>query len=424
MDDTNRAARGPRRLCIVDGYSTGVELARQLRQAGFELVHVQTSTTIPAPWRASADLTLFDERLALPEHGREQVVRRLRAAAVEAVIAGCEAGVEAADDLGAAIGVPGNAPATSARRRNKFEMGDAVRRAGLRVARQAVVRDARHLGEPLSWGTWPLVVKPLASAGSEALRFCDDERGLAAAVDGIIGTVNFMGQANDAALVQERVFGQQFVVNAITVDGRHRITEIYRDDRIDVPLLGNIYDRELLLPYSGPEQDRLVPYMRAVLDAIGVAQGASHGELMMTREGPVLIEVGARLQGGIISSVIVESIGQSHITAMVERYRDPAGFLDRIDEPYYVRKHCTVVNLIAHSGGILKRNNCAFLLRRLPSMHTIVRTPNVGDRVPKTVDLWTKAGHIYLLHESLEQLETDYRSVRAWEEEGALLEVA
>jgi len=427
-NDPNNVVRGfsdgkkARYVAVVDGYSTGAELARQLVRAGVKLLHVQSAQTIPAQMRGSFDPGLFEANLVHDLLDVDRTVRYLAERSVEAVVPGTESGVILTDLLAARLGLRGNAPETSARRRDKFQMGEAVRGAGLSAVRQAEVADLdRDLPSVLAWNSWPLVVKPLASAGSEGVRFCNTPDEVREACASLLGTHTFMGDLNDGVLVQERLVGQQYVVNAMSIDGRHKITEIYRDDRIDVESAGNIYDRELLLPFPGEIQHQLVAYFKGCLDALGIRYGASHGEVMLTERGPVLVEVAARLQGGIVSSVIVESIGQSHATAAFDLYFDSDGFATRVDEPYTVQKHCMVVNLIARQSGVLKSNNCETLLRRLPSMHTIVRTPTPGSRVEKTVNLFTKAGHIYLMHGDLDQLEADYRAIRNWEAEGALL---
>jgi hypothetical protein len=56
-------------------------------------------------------------------------------------------------------------------------------------------------------------------------------------------------------------------------------------------------------------------------------------------------------------------------------------------------------------------------------MHAIVGTPPPGARVEKTTNVFTRPGHMYLLHDNPEQLEHDYRKIRTWETEGALLEL-
>lgn len=412
-----------RTICIVDAYGTGAELAETFARLGHRLVHVQSAAEIPACFAPSFRPHLFEANLiAGPDPA--QTATALRGWDTTIVIAGAEPGTALADALAAALELPGNPPATSRWRRDKFAMGEAVRTAGLAAVRQAVVDDvAAAIDVVRSWKLWPIVVKPVSSAGSDNVRFCRGEEDVARAVDAILGTSDRLGQINDRVLLQERMFGQQFIVNAISRRGRHHVVEIWRDDRLAVEGAGTIYDREVLLPPAGPIQDRLCAYARAVLDAVGVVEGPSHGEFMLREDGPVLIEIGARLQGGICPPALVAALGDSLITHTVRYCLDPAGFEDSVRGGYRILKNIMVVNLIAHRSGILVQNRCAELFETLPSYFATMRSPRVGDRICRTVDLWTKPGHVFLVHEDLEQLDLDYRTIRAWEAEDRLFKV-
>jgi hypothetical protein len=80
-----------------------------------------------------------------------------------------------------------------------------------------------------------------------------------------------------------------------------------------------------------------------------------------------------------------------------------------------------VVNLISKRTGVVRENNSVRLLQTLPSFHMISRTPAVGTYIERTVDLLTKCGHIYLLHEDVDQLQRDYLQIREWENSDVLI---
>lgn len=52
------------------------------------------------------------------------------------------------------------------------------------------------------------------------------------------------------------------------------------------------------VPSDSHEAKVLIPYTRGVLDAMGVSHGASHAEIMMTPDGPCLVEMNCRTNGG------------------------------------------------------------------------------------------------------------------------------
>jgi L-amino acid ligase len=408
--------------CVVDGYSTGAQLARAFRDAGWSVIHVQSAAEIPGPFRPSFQPDTYDQRYTLPELGFEPLVVRLTQAGPRVVVAGSEPGTPLADALAAALGTPGNDPATSRLRRNKYEMAEALRRANVRAVRQQLVSDEAQAARAAeSFGSWPAVVKPVDSAGSEGVSICYDADEVRDAFRRIHKTTTLFGAPIEQVLVQEYLKGSQYVVNAVSVASRHRITEMWKEDRLVVRGVGNLYDKEVMVPFEGAEQTQLRAYTKQALDVLGIRNGASHTEVMYTGEGPVLIETGARMQGGIVSTAVTKVLNDSHMTMTLKSYLDPAAFLEQIDAPYRMNASSMVVNLISPRAGTVKENNCEQLMATLPSFYLVARSPQVGTQVQKTVDLLTKTGHIYLMHEDPGQLEKDYQQIRAWEREERLI---
>ncbi|HDS1734059.1 ATP-grasp domain-containing protein [Pseudomonas sp. BP8] len=417
-----RIPSSERIACIVDGYSTGTDLSIALKELGWTVVHVQSAKRPPLAFAKSFNRSLFDAHLLLAEMGYKRLVAQLLELNPELVIAGSEPGVELADALNTALGLQGNSPLTSIRRRNKFHMSQSLSECGLDAVDQHLVTNREQLIKAIEClGLYPIVVKPVDAMGSENVRVCHEIEEAVAAFEAILGKTNFIGSINSAALVQEYLQGDQYVVNAVSVDGQHRITEIWHERRLNIRGVGNLYDYETLLPYEGDTQRRLIEYTCQVLNALELREGPSHSEIMLTPRGPVLIETGARMQGGIVSAPIIEAIGDSHMTMTLKRYLNPQAFLQSINDAYTLSINVRVVNLIMDRAGTVKENNCHKLLATLPSFRMIARTPDIGSRVPKTIDLATKVGHIYLMHENLEQLDWDYRRVRDWEKKRKLI---
>ena len=131
-----------------------------------------------------------------------------------AVLPGAEVGVELAESLAAETGLRGNAVATSRARRDKNEMGEKVRSAGVRAVRQLKTTEWSPVAAWLvaDWGLPPdhddatpcaLVVKPIDSAGSDGVTLCETVGAARSAVAKLVGATNALGIKNEAVLVQE-----------------------------------------------------------------------------------------------------------------------------------------------------------------------------------------------------------------------------
>ncbi|MCZ8522861.1 MULTISPECIES: ATP-grasp domain-containing protein [Paenibacillus] len=402
-------------ICIVDAYSTGAELASEFAKYGYRAVHVKSSPSIGEEFEAayrSHEFAASFVHLGDPAETAES----LREFSPAYVIAGTETGVILADQLADLLGVPGNPPSSSERRRNKYKMNEALAACGVQAVRQACFTEA---GSASAWadaeGVWPLVVKPLDSAGTDGVYFCHTPHEVETALGRILFQTNRMGSYNAEALVQELLVGQQYFINAVSVDGTHVITEIWKDNKKSVDGASMICDVEELLPYHGEVQEQIRSYVCSVLDALEIREGASHTEIMFTDRGPILIETGARMQGTILHEALVESIGSSHVTTSVLRYADPERFLKEHASGYTLHKQLYCVTLASEETGTLVESFLETKLTSLPSYYAMFHTPEVGDHVERTVDLFSNPGIIYLMHSDRDQILADYARIREWE---------
>jgi biotin carboxylase len=410
---------GESRLCaIVDAYSSGSLLPGLLAGYGVGCVHVQSMQPMPAVYAPS--FRPGDFRVNVVHAGSiEETAAVLRSLGVTDLLVGAECGVLLFDRLAAALGLPGNDPALSRARRDKYEMQETLRRAGLAAIDQ--IRSA-DLDQILEWaraaGRWPVVLKPLDSAGSDGVTFCNDEEEVRRAFAALIGATNRLGSRNDEVLAQACVRGQEYVVNAVSRDGRPHFSEIWQINKTLMPGGNLVYDHGILLEARGAVQDALTGYVSRVLEALGIRNGASHSELMLTERGPVLIEIGARLAGSISHRTTSRAVGCSHASLLAEAWFDEDRFRARAAAPYLRREHERFVSLISHQSGTiagLKRLHDVF---GLPSFSQAVNCPKAGDAIRPTEDLFTSPGLIYLVDPDPAVVEADHRRIRQWEAEG------
>lgn len=406
-------------VAIVDPFSTGKWLAPGFAQRGWSCVAVLSGTVSPEFLRGlcASDFAA----VVLAQDGLEALAAELSARGVQHVVAGSEWGVNLAEDLADYMGFPGNDPLPGRPRRDKYRMASLVREKGLRAPLSLKVMSSDDLDSALDqFTTWPIVLKPTSSGGSDGVCFCESRQQAREVFDVLLGDTNVLGLTNDSVLVQERLVGQQYFVNSVSIDGRHHIHEIWRDDRIFVT--GKpVYDRQVLLDAAGPVQAQLQPFVRHVLDALGVRNGPAHTELCVDEHGPALIESGARLEGSVTPSGPVSATGTSQVALTVERYTEPEEFAARIGTGYKLDMRLAVVCLVAPRDGAIDAD-VLDTIRALPSVYcgSALELPD-GMPVSRTVDLLTSPGHIYLLAHNSESLEGDYRAIRELETNGLYL---
>ena len=406
---------------VVDAYSTGARLAPRFAAAGMPVVHVQSSPTLPEFYARAFRAGDFVENV-VHDGDLEATAARVTAHEPAFVVVGAEPGVPLADALSERLALPSNGSALSAARRDKNAMSEALRAAGLRTAEALKTGDA---AEAVAWagqrGDAPVVVKPLDSAGTDGVVICRDGSEIAAAFAANLGRPNALHGANEELLVQELLEGTQLFVNSVSWEGVHHVSEVWRDNKLRRGA-NFIYDYEELLSRHGEQQDQVVPYVEAVLDALAIRFGPAHTEVMLTATGPVLVESGARMHGSVPDE-IVDRCTPSHQTLTAEAYLDPASVARRAARPYELAAGAYCVMLISQYEGTIASDAGLREIEALPSFAGTISMLGPGDELKKTVDLFSCPGIIYLVDPDRARLKRDYDRIRELDAEGAVFEL-
>ena len=250
--------RLPKRVVIVDGYSTGVFYMPLLRELGIEVIHVRsTPVSLNAHITDIANAALKKNATyftALVDGARpfEEIVEEVSAYKPVAVIPGCETGVELADQLAHFWGLPGNDLAFSRARRDKFAMYEAVSKAGLRH-----LDYGRFAASPplVSWvkqkNRFPVVIKPARSAGADGLHICRSLDEVEQAFEKLTGMNTIFGEPNTSVIAQEFADGYEVVVNTVSCKSWHRVTDLWRYSKTITADGRSVYDGAELVPDFG-----------------------------------------------------------------------------------------------------------------------------------------------------------------------------
>ena len=406
-----RRRRG--RCAIVDAYGIGRFLPAALRRHGVAYLHVRSE---------HPDRHLLyrpeDFEVDLPHSGDvAATAARLREQGVTFVVAGAESGVQLADALSRELGTPGNGMRRPSCRRDKHEMELAIREAGLASAETFASPDVEEI---VSWandrGDWPVVLKPLASCGTDNVVFCHSPAEIRQWHGTILAATDRYSRRNTSVLVQRCLTGDEHFVNTVSRGGVHHIVEIWRCFKRSVGEGRSVYDFEYPLPPDDPTAREIGDYVLGVLDALEIHNGAGHSEVMMTKDGPVLIECGARPGGSHVPEIVSRCLGTDQIETLARAIARPDDVVRRRIPPYQIRTHVRYLNLISPRGGTMTAESLA-PLRALESFHDMVLTIPEGTPFPRTVDLATSPGYVYLISDDPAQIAVDYERLRELEQE-------
>jgi len=398
---------------LVDAYTAGQYLPPAFKAQGAAVVHVQSTPrligSMPAP-----DLSVYDELVV--HEDLTKTATRLSRLPVVCVVAGMEPGVRLADELSDALGVPTNGASSAPVRRDKYAMIETLRAAGLRCARQIKSGDPEAI---LAWvageGPYPYVVKPLDSAATDSVYICRDLAELHGAVREVRGRHTIYDKPNDEVLVQSFLDGHEYVVDMVSYAGSRYVCGVWQYIKRVAGGSHPIYDTEWLLPADEEPVPTLIAYTNAALDALNVRFGPSHAEVILTPDGPALVEVGTRMAGNMNPGFHDYCAGANQADLTAFAFLRPADFLGSYGGRTYQKRKEAACYLTptAHDGVVVDIDDAvATEIGRLKTVFGLNVKNKVGDRLRPTVDLFSSTLRVFMADDSRDDIVGDYHRIQ------------
>ncbi len=322
---------------------------------------------------------------------RDELERRVRAAAISGVVGFADEALVTVSEIGTRLGLRCNPPEVTRRLTDKLEQRRALLAAGLPVpgfralGREVSIPDLPSLLRGL---TFPVVVKPLHGTGSLDVSRADSPEEVEAVLHAYRS-----GPRHDDLLVEEMIpgmavppgIGDYLSVESFVEDGRpvslgatarFALSSPFREVGSFVPA-----------PFAAEVLESAVEMTESALVGLGVRWGAAHTELKLSPEGPRIIEVNGRLGGIGVPEIWSPEIGRPlaevaarNLLAEQPPLSETCGDLESVpmDRPGFTYSLGLLPPLDAVAVGSI---GDLARLRELPGVGDVVLNRSVGDRV-------------------------------------------
>eukprot|EP00403_Amphidinium_massartii_P004916 CAMPEP_0178370078 /NCGR_PEP_ID=MMETSP0689_2-20121128/111_1 /TAXON_ID=160604 /ORGANISM="Amphidinium massartii, Strain CS-259" /LENGTH=487 /DNA_ID=CAMNT_0019989877 /DNA_START=332 /DNA_END=1792 /DNA_ORIENTATION=- len=238
-----------------------------------------------------------------------------------------------ADRIGHALELPymTNSASTTRWRTDKFEMQRVLGNAGARSLQMLSTDDLEAKMAKAAF-EFPVIVKPTSSCASNGLFLCNDIDEVRKAVEHNLMSEDPFDRPIQAVVVQEYLQGAEFVVNTMSLNGHHRVLDMWRAEKY---VRGNaiFYGHQILVEDSKQHED-VVSFSLQVLNACGFNGGAAHLEVIRTRDGVRLIEINPRPAGHLPRATF--QVGEDQLSGLAASLEDPSRFIEKAKRsPHY-----------------------------------------------------------------------------------------
>ena len=362
-------------VLVLGGGVYYVRAIEAVRAAGYHTVVVDRDAAAPG-------LAIADVGRAIDMVDAPAVLALAREQGVDGVTALNDFGVPTAAHVASELGLRGLTPRTAELACDKGLMREQWARDGLANAAFRVVTsegEARGAVEAIGL---PVVLKPADSGGGG--------RGVSVVrePDELAWAYDFAAPfARNGRIVVERFLeGTELTIESISHRGEVHVLAV--SDKIKPPLRTRVATSLTYPADLAPDVlEQVHALAAAAVRSLGIADGPSHVEMIVTADGPVLLELGARGGGGHVFSVIAEAV--RGIPMLAESARVLAG-----DDPDLRVRHqrgCVYL-LFSPERGVIRAIHGVDEARALPGVLELGITPAPGDVLGPLADSLHRSG--------------------------------
>ena len=324
---------------------------------------------------------LADERLVLDVKDIERHVAWAREHGERIGLKGVFAGADVAVTVASvceALGLPGVPVAVARRSNNKSEMKQCWLRDKIPTPWSAEAANLVEAIKILAQTGLPAFVKAVDSAASRGSMRIDSAEQLPVAFEAARTT-----SRTGTAIIEQFIFGNEQSVETIVWRGKHHHVSVA--DRYF-----NFAPYAIETAHMDPSgldtdiQKRICDLVDAAANSLGIDFGPAKADVILTEQGPMILEMPARLSGGFHSQYTTPlSTGKDPISAVMKMSMGEA-----LDEsllvPLYHRTSICA-GIFPEPGWIRAISGIKEALE-LPGIEQIVVTKSIGDRVEPFID--------------------------------------
>lgn len=423
-------------IAIVNPFASIEYLVENLKTRRVRIIAIYVEKNFKIEDKKVIDDSVFDVVFEYRnDTEKKNVINQLKKLNVDRIIYGSDFDtVEAADELAELIcNEYANDKSSADKRVNKFEMNEALKKADIPCCKQILVNEPRLTEEQRKFidGLGKVIVKPTVSSASFLVKECSSSEEVEEYIKSNYGThKNFKGYFESdynlhapEFVVQEKLMGDEYVVDAVSCKGKHCITGVlrYKKEFING---APVYRYTETVDMNLPEVVSLCNYIIKVLNATGFNNNISHNEVFLSKErGPMLVEINPRISGGhgFINMANEISYNRTQVSMLVESIINESGFVsDSVKLPQN-RKPCLFLIVNAFNEKEFHGLNVDRLkgVESYKGLYSEVGY-KIGEMMRFPKSLADAVGFIMLENENKEALHSDYLMVKKLEESGEL----
>lgn len=322
----------------------------------------------------------------------------------------------------------GNTPLTAFNCRSKYHMRRTLENNGIPIPKYALCRTMEELQRAILTIGRPCVAKPVggnASYGTFLIRKDTPMREIKNNYKNSLAYLRkkaltedvfaFKKQEMDAIGVEEKVDmvedyiveefmdGKEISVDALTQNGQTAVMGIADQVRMPLPYFVQLAE---YMPFKCTKklQREIEELTQKTISAMGITDSPSHTEIMITKNGLKIVEIGCRIGGDNIHDAVLQVTGYN---LMFEAIMIALG----VKRTYKIKPRChtAMQYLLPRQKGVIKKIILPQKIKKDPTVTEYTITANAGDMVAPPPEMFDFLGYVSVTGNSPAEAKTNLK---------------
>jgi biotin carboxylase len=246
----------------------------------------------------------------------------------------------------------------------------------------------------------PVVVKPVDSSGSRGVLYIDDKSDLVKLSEQV-----FSFSKTNEIIIEEFMEGLEVAVEAFIIDGNLFVLCISDKVRTSPPFL---LDTTVIFPSSQPK-DVLREIRNSLEEALKHLEFDNtpiHAEIIITNEGPKIVEIATRGAGfKVFTKIIPYVTGVDSLMVQIKL------LLGESIEIQHIENNAACLKFFSGSEGVLKSVSGLDRINENSSLEEIEIYPKIGDKINNLESGGDRIGHIITFSKNRNQALTEANKI-------------
>lgn len=289
-------------------------------------------------------------------------------------------------------GLPGISYDTAVKATDKGEMIKAFENAGVEHPWYYIVSSQSELKKVADKITYPCIIKPADNSGSRGVALCNTREELVVEYD-----YSHHESRGGSVIIEEYLQGPEFSIEVMVVDGEPLVLQITDKITTGAPHFVEMGHNQ---PARESEENilRIKDLAIRACKAVGINVGPAHVEIILTKDGPIMVELGARMGGDCITTHLVPL--STGIDMVGDTIKLACG--EKIDVKPKFNKG-SAIRYFETNKGVIKSIEGLEEAQKIPGIKEISIVYGLGETIGETVSSTDRVGFVVAQADSAEE---------------------